>query len=61
MNVPYIRMFSFYVEEGEWDKYREEVFVRMKRMVDAAKEAGVTLLHENEKHIYGDTRNAVWN
>ena len=55
MNAPYIRMFSFYVEEGEWDKYREEVFVRMKRMVDAAKEAGVTLLHENEKHIYGDT------
>ena len=55
MDVRYIRLFSFYVEDGEWDKYHDEVFARMKRMVEAAKEAGVTLLHENEKHIYGDT------
>lgn len=55
MEVKNIRIFSFYVEDGEWDVYRDEVFSRMKRMVDSAKEAGVTLLHENEKHIYGDT------
>ncbi len=55
MNAPYIRMFSFYVEDGQWEQARQEVFSRMKKLVDAAKKAGVTLLHENEKHIYGDT------
>ncbi len=55
METRYIRMFSFYVEDGEWDRYHDEVFSRIKQMLSLAKEAGVTLLHENEKHIYGDT------
>ncbi|MDO4458557.1 MAG: sugar phosphate isomerase/epimerase family protein [Clostridia bacterium] len=51
----YIRMFSFYIPEGEEpEKYRDEVFRRMKMMVDYAKEKNVVLLHENEKGIYGD-------
>lgn len=51
----YIRMFSFYIPEGEApEKYRDEVFRRMRMMVDYAKEVGVILLHENEKGIYGD-------
>ena len=36
------------------DRYKEEVFSRMKRMVDYAVEQDVVLLHENEKEIYGD-------
>ena len=49
-------MFSFYMPKGENpDDYRDEVMKRMKMMLDLAKESGVTLLHENEKGIYGDT------
>ncbi len=55
LDCRYIRMFSFYHEGGEWTaKEREEVFRRMKAMVELAKEENVVLLHENEKDIYGD-------
>lgn len=51
----YIRMFSFFIPEGESaDTYRDEVKRRMEAMVVCAKEEGVILLHENEKDIYGD-------
>ncbi len=50
----YIRMFSFFVPEGEADKYEDEVMARLARLVEYAKEQDVVLLHENEKHIYGD-------
>lgn len=54
-SVPYIRMFSFFIPEGEApEKYKDEVFARMRRMVEYAKEQDVILLHENEKEIYGD-------
>ncbi|RDY31564.1 sugar phosphate isomerase/epimerase family protein [Lachnotalea glycerini] len=54
METPYIRMFSFFIPEGENpENYSKEVFARMKRMVDYAKEQKVVLLHENEKGIYG--------
>lgn len=54
METPYIRMFSFFIPEGENpENYSKEVFARMKRMVDYAKEQKVVLLHENEKDIYG--------
>lgn len=55
-SVKYIRMFSFYIPEGEEpEQYREEVLTRIKRMVTYAGEQGLILLHENEKDIYGDT------
>lgn len=55
-SVPYIRMFSFYIPEGEDPgKYREEVHRRLRRFVDYAEKQDVILLHENEKGIYGDT------
>jgi predicted dehydrogenase/sugar phosphate isomerase/epimerase len=51
----YIRIFSFYIPEGRIvQSYKVEVLRRMKRMISYAKEQGVTLLHENEKGIYGD-------
>ena len=55
-----IRMFSFY-PAGEVDEAsRQEVLRRLEIMLTLAEEAGVQLVHENEKGIYGDTaeRNA---
>ena len=55
MEVPYIRMFSFFMPEGEDpEKYHDEVFRRVRRMADYAAKHNVILLHENEKEIYGD-------
>lgn len=55
METPYIRMFSFFMPEGEEpEKYKEEVFRRLGMFVDYAKQQNVVLLHENEKEIYGD-------
>ncbi len=55
-DTPYIRMFSFYIPEGEEaEQYQQEVMKRMKQMVDYAEKENVILLHENEKGIYGDT------
>jgi sugar phosphate isomerase/epimerase len=51
----YIRMFSFYIPKDEApDKYREEVLNRWSDFVELAKGTGITLLHENEKGIYGE-------
>lgn len=55
-DTEYIRLFSYYIPEGDDPaEHREEVLRRMERKVERAEEAGVTLLHENEKDIYGDT------
>ncbi len=52
----YIRIFSFFIPKGRSpDGFREPVMARMKRLVEAAEARDVTLLHENEKGIYGDT------
>ena len=49
-------MFSFYIpEEEEPGKFRDEVISRWNKFVDEAEGTGITLLHENEKGIYGDT------
>ncbi len=50
----YVRLFSFFVPEGEAARYRDEVMRRMQALVAAARGRPVTLLHENERHIYGD-------
>ena len=51
-----IRMFSFYLDEN---KSREEnrsiVFSSLERMVKLASKYGVTLCHENEAKIYGES------
>lgn len=53
LDTKYIRMFSFFTE-GENEKHRDEIFKRLARMIEYAKEQDVILLHENEKDIYGD-------
>jgi sugar phosphate isomerase/epimerase len=52
MEAPNIRVFSFYCDD--LDKDRDEVMRRMQAMVDMAAAGGVTMLHENEKGIYGE-------
>jgi sugar phosphate isomerase/epimerase len=55
MAAPYVRIFSYFISEGqEPGHYREEVIDRMGIMAREAEDSGVTLLHENEKDIYGD-------
>lgn len=49
-------MFSFYIPEGENpEDYRDEVIRRLEAFMDETEGTGITLLHENEKDIYGDT------
>ncbi len=56
METQYIRMFSFFIPEGEFPaQYRDEVMNRWRQFIEVAKGSGITLLHENEKEIYGDT------
>src|SRR5579864_886908 len=58
LHTPYIRLFSFYPPAtAHFDEraYRDEVMRRMRAMGERASETGITLLHENEKDIYGDT------
>lgn len=55
METPYIRMFSFFMPEGQDPaQYRNQVMEQLGRFADYAKQNGVCLLHENEKDIYGD-------
>ena len=54
--APYIRLFSYFIPEGDDPaEYRDEVMKRMQAKTDAAAGSDVILLHENERHIYGDT------
>lgn len=56
----YVRVFSFYRGDGiPVDDIRDDVLVRMRLLADEAERAGVVLLHENEKDIYGDTPERV--
>ena len=50
----YIRMFSFFVPEGQADAWEDEVMRRLEKLADYARRQNVVLLHENEKGIYGD-------
>ena len=57
LNVRYIRIFSFFIPEGqEPGQYKEEVIRRLKQMVAYIEGRDIVLLHENEKDIYGDIK-----
>ncbi len=54
-----IRMFSFYLDEKKsFDENRSIVFSSIERMLGIAKKHGVTLCHENEAGIYGESPEA---
>lgn len=55
LEAPYIRIFSYFIPEGDDpDDYRDEVISRMSDLAAVAEGSGITLVHENEKEIYGD-------
>lgn len=51
----FVRLFSFYHKDEEPAAVRDIVLEQFRRMADAAGQAGLLLVHENEKGIYGDT------
>ncbi len=54
--TPFIRMFSYYAPQGkDIDDYRDQVMERMAAKVQVVEGADVTMVHENEAHIYGHT------
>lgn len=54
LGAQHIRLFSFYVEDGSQETYRDQVMSRLEQFIEAAKGSGQILCHENEKGIYGD-------
>ena len=55
LEAPYIRIFSFFIPAGtDPDSRRDEVLTRMSALAEVAAGTDVTLVHENEKEIYGD-------
>ena len=55
LGTPNIRIFSFFRGDGVTvESIRDDVLVRMRLLADEAERERVTLLHENEKAIYGD-------
>ena len=54
-----VRMFSFYPPDTStnehYNQYVDSSIDRLRRLTELAEEAGFVLLHENEKHIVGDT------
>ncbi|UGS25462.1 sugar phosphate isomerase/epimerase [Microbacterium resistens] len=60
LEAPFIRIFSFFRSaERTPEDVRDEVLVRMAALARTAEAARVTLVHENEKEIYGDTPDRV--
>lgn len=54
-DAPFIRVFSYFMPAGDSpDDYRDEVIARMAALASIAEGSGVTLIHENEKEIFGD-------
>jgi len=55
-NAPLIRIFSYYPPKPEQDvrQFRDEILKRMGAKVEYLKNRNVTLVHENEKGIYGE-------
>lgn len=53
--APFVRVFSYFIPDGESpDAYRDEAIARMRALAAVAEGSGVTLVHENEKEIFGD-------
>lgn len=54
--TPLIRVFSYYAPEGKnIADYRDEIIERMLAKVEIIKDTKVTMVHENEANIYGQT------
>ena len=55
LGAKFVRMFSFYAPAGKNIlDMKDEAFAAVGRLIDASREYGVILCHENEAKIYGD-------
>jgi 3-dehydroshikimate dehydratase len=56
--APFIRLFSYYPAGGEGkgpiDPHKNEILDRFRQKAEFIKDAPVTMVHENEKGIFGD-------
>src|SRR6185436_13538812 len=54
--APMIRIFSYYPPRPDQDvrQHRDEILRRMAAKVEYLKNSNITLVHENEKDIYGE-------
>lgn len=59
LETPYIRIFSFYLDDRDLDACREKVMVRMEVLLGIAKNHDITLLLENEAGIYGEASERI--
>lgn len=51
-----IRIFSFYMPEGQnADDYKFQVIEKTARLLEISEKYGISLCHENEKGVFGDT------
>ena len=54
--TPFIRIFSYYAPKGQnIADYRKQVMEQMLAKVEIIKDVDITMVHENEAHIYGHT------
>ena len=50
-----VRIFSFYSKETPFDKCKGEIYDGIEKLVDLSDGTGLTLCHENEALIYGES------
>ena len=50
-----VRIFSFYSKETPFDKCKGEIYDGLEKLVDLSDGTGLTLCHENEALIYGES------
>lgn len=50
----YIRIFSYFVKQEEWELYRDEIIKRIREFTKISEKEDIILLHENEKDIFGE-------
>ena len=55
MGTKYIRVFSFFISDGEYAKHRDEVMRRLDMLLRRAIQNNLILCHENEREIYGES------
>lgn len=56
LNTKYCRIFSFYLPKNSVvQNYENEIFDKLSKLADLAEKYGITLCHENEAGIYGET------
>ncbi len=55
LDTPLVRIVSFFIPDGRYRHYRDEVVRRLAAFARDAGRAHVTLVLENESYVYGDT------